>query len=54
MATLEERYPDGCRQLCEGNFAVQRSIKGAVERWMLTAHARATILENLKKAFGLT
>ena len=87
MATLEERHPDAYRQLCEGNFAVQRSNsigfsqtpvdqtieqtfnrdtktkggiigfslkKGAVERWVLTAHARATILGDLKKFLGLT
>ena len=28
--------------------------KGAVERWVPTAHARATILEDLKKFLGLT
>ena len=86
MATLEERHPDACRQLCEGNFAVQRSDsvgfsqtavdqtieqtfnrdtktkggiigfslkKGAVERWVLTAHTRATILGDLKKFLGI-
>ena len=52
LATLEERHPDAYRKLCEGNFAVQRSNKDAVERCMLTAHARATILKNLKKVFG--
>ena len=87
MATLEERHPDAYRQLCEGNFVVQRSNsigfsqtsvdqtieqtfnrdtktkggiigfslkKGAVERWVLTAHARATILGDLKKFLGFT